>query len=135
MIAGFHISDNLIQSFVWTIVNSIWQFTLIAVVMSVLLKVYSNAKSVIRYAISLTSIFASFGIFIATFLYYYSGQSADQIRYFSTRLADYQANFPDVTTSDQLYIWITTYQNPIIITWMIGVALFAVRILGSALYI
>lgn len=135
MIAGFHISDNLIQSFVWTIVNSIWQFTLIAVVMSVLLKVYSNTKSVIRYAISLTSIFASFGIFITTFLYYYSGQSADQIRYFSTRLADYQANFPDVTTSDQLYIWITTYQNPIIITWMIGVALFAVRILGSALYI
>jgi len=137
MISQLFNSDNhLITSLVWTLIHSLWQFTIVGLCMSFLLKIFEHKKPFIKYYISLGSLFLSFGIAVFTFIYFYidtSGQqSLIQLSGFisSQDIASTQGGFLDMVQHG-----IEKYQFPIFITWVGGVTLFGLKFLLSIAYV
>ena len=70
MLTSIPLEEHTINALVWTIIHSLWQFTLIGVIMSVFLKLYQNHRANIRYLIALGSLMTALLTAATTFLYY-----------------------------------------------------------------
>jgi len=132
----FQFEEQTINALVWTIVHSLWQFTLIGVVMSVFLKLYQHKESKIRYRLALSSLFLSIIAAACTFLYYQmANESINSNEVFISSVIQINpANGEkDITTS--LFAWIDAYHTPIFFTWLVGVILFSIKFIFSLGYV
>lgn len=132
----FSLSDTqILQSAGWAILHSTWQFTLIALIMTFLLKYYQNEKSFIRYYIALGSIIIALFSFCLTFLFYwYEGQDITQW-YVQVEVSHLSQDKALVSFWNIVNGWLAEYQEPIVYTWMIGVGLFMLRLIISLGYV
>lgn len=133
------LESSTVNALVWSIIHSIWQFSLVALIMSLLLKRFQNHTANLRYLIALGSLGFSFIVSLCTFLYYfYETSGADLITmYDKQEFMIYIGSEPIVNTSlwMDMYAWIDQYQQPIFYTWLIGVLLFASKFLFSLGYV
>ena len=112
--AWMNFSDGpFAEALVWTILHSMWQFVIIALGMSFLLKMYQNHKSSVRYYISLVSMFVALLTFVLTFIYFYHDGKGDVILFPERKLSEVSAIITQTSVWDQLYAWIQLYQKPI----------------------
>jgi beta-lactamase regulating signal transducer with metallopeptidase domain len=133
------LESSTVNALVWSIIHSIWQFSLIALIMSLLLKRYQNHTSNLRYLIALGSLGFSFIVSLGTFLYYYYETSGADLITMSEK-QEFIINIssePIVNSSlwMDIYVWIDQYQQPIFYTWLIGVLLFASKFVFSLGYV
>jgi bla regulator protein blaR1 len=63
------IPDNLLQTFGWTLVHSLWQLVFLAGLLWVVLKITHQAKPSVKYRISVGALLLSMGMVIGTFYY------------------------------------------------------------------
>jgi beta-lactamase regulating signal transducer with metallopeptidase domain len=134
--AWMNFSDGpFAEALVWTILHSIWQFVVIALGMSFLLKMYQNHKSSVRYYISLTSMFVALLTFVLTFMYFYYEGNGDVTLFPERKIHEVRAIIAQTSVWDQLYAWIQLYQKPIFLTWALGATLFGLRLTGSMVYV
>lgn len=134
--AWMNFSDGpFAEALVWTILHSMWQFVIIALGMSFLLKMYQNHKSSVRYYISLVSMFVALLTFVLTFIYFYHDGKGDVILFPERKLSEVSAIITQTSVWDQLYAWIQLYQKPIFLTWVLGATLFGLRLTGSMVYV
>lgn len=135
MITTSYFSDEFINAAGMAIFHSAWQFTLIALVMTFLLKYFQNNEANIRYLISLSSLFLSIIVFGATFCYYFfDGSDVTSVVFMSSQ-GFFENNNTTHSSWNTLMLWLTLHQKAIVITWLIGIGIFALRILGSWAYI
>lgn len=127
--------DNVVSALIWTMLHSFWQFTLIALVMSILLKMYQDHKSPIRYFISLASMVLALVVFIGTFAYYIPDESALTSIFLGAEIFEHQGFNSTTDWWQEMQLWIAAYQRPIFITYIMGVILFGVRFLGAMIYV
>ncbi len=133
-------SDSFIDAFGWTVLHSLWQATVIAIITGFLLLVCRKKSAHTRYKIAA---FGMFSIFIAAFgTFWYLYQSS-----FSVPLtAGITANFVEAVEGIELETISTTsiqgfkdYFNqhlPLIVTlWLMGAVVFFLRLLGGLIYI
>ncbi len=136
MLKYLYFEDNTIEALVWTIIHSLWQFTLIATVMSVLLKLYQSEKSEKRYYMVLGSLVLSLVTSTATFLYYYLQNENESTTWvwsgpiFSFTSLEQNENF-----LSQFYGLIDAYRMPIFVLWLSGVLLFILKFIFSMAYV
>lgn len=135
--AHFNILEGqFAEALVWTIIHSIWQFTVIALIMSVFLKLSQHHKSINRYYISLGSMVLALATFVTTFMAYYLVHKETVVMISINEIADItSAATPKMSLLDQFTTWITIYQTPIFMTWILGVGLFGLRLIGSLVYV
>lgn len=129
-------SADVTNALVWTMMHSIWQFLVIAIIMSVLLKRYAADSAAKRYNIATFSLLSAFITSIVTFLYYFSATNGPEAT------TTFQGIQWQVTSSSlpqdfsfNMMSWIEQNQQFIFYTWITGVILFSIRFLFSALYI
>ncbi len=133
------ISENLVNTIVQSIFHSLWQFTIMALFMSVLLKKLQNAPASVRYNIALGSLFVAILLFTGSFIYFYQDTLDQQIgnpsvQIITTTVSEYMEpngfNFFDwMQQTMEAYRW------PLAITWIAGVILFGFRLFGSLMYV
>jgi beta-lactamase regulating signal transducer with metallopeptidase domain len=136
MLSIFQPDQHLINAFVWTLIHSLWQFGLIALLMSVLLKLYQNSAPAIKYNIAMGSLVLSFFTAVATFLYFYYDQASDELPTLVNEMTYY---VPAAASQNNLLLsltsWIDQYQLPVFYTWVMGVVLFGLKFVISVGYV
>lgn len=133
----FQLDNHVVSALVWMLVHSLWQFTVIAVLMSVAIKYQQEKKSAVKYYMALFSLALSFFVAVGTFCYYYfdySGQQASAAIF--RRVSDIASgNYPVDSLFGALYSWIEKYQMVIFYTWIMGVILFIAKFVISMVYV
>lgn len=136
MLTSIPLEEHTINALVWTIIHSLWQFTLIGVIMSVFLKLYQNHRANIRYLIAVGSLMTALLIAVTTFLYYqitFTGIQTTDIFNISMLYVASKPVETDFLTF--VYSWIDTYRIPIFIAWISGVVLFGFKFIFSLAYV
>ena len=133
-------SDSFIEAFGWTVLHSLWQATLIAIITGFLLLICRKKNANTRYKIAAFGMLSIFITAVGTFLYLYQSS-------FSTPIAvGITANLVGVVEGIELEAISPTsiqgfkdYFNnhlPLIVTlWLMGAAVFFLRLLGGLIYI
>ena len=128
--------SQVISSLVWTLIHSVWQFGVIALLMSILLKMYQKQKSTLKYYIALGSLALSFLTAIVTFCYYYYSNTVQDLTVFIHDTSNFtSAASPENSLLLSIKLYIDQYQLPVFYTWVIGVAFFAIRFIMSVIYV
>lgn len=135
MIATSYLSEEFINAAGMAIFHSAWQFTLIALVMTFLLKYYQNGKANVRYIISLSSLLLSILIFGATFLFYYLEKNGTTSLVILSSHGHFETRNLVPSAWQTTITWLELHQKAIVITWLLGIGIFSLRLLGSWLYI
>ncbi len=137
MLLSQWIHDDVVTAIVQTIFHSLWQFTIIALIMSVLLQRYQNAAATTRYNIALGSLMTSIAVFILSLVYFYPHEQQTNIINIQTHISDYD-QAPEMVAYhmyDNLQSFMEKYRWPLAVTWIVGVVLFGVRLMGSLIYV
>jgi bla regulator protein blaR1 len=155
---GNWFTPELLSAIGWTIVHSLWQGALVAVLLAIVLAALRNNASTNRYAVSVTAMFAMLQISLFTFFAIYEPRSlADDL---TSPMAIVGSEAPvnqvfglneanensEVLATAQEQNSVVSYYNAtienikhnlhlIVATWLIGVMLFSLRFAGSLLYI
>lgn len=133
------LSDAMIHALGWTFIHSIWQGSLIALVLAIVLNRVSGKKSGLRYQIS---IFALFTILIAsliTFTIYLDQYTVGQDG--GMMIALLKNTGPSITAAsseqpEQFFTLSFDRYLPFIVgIWIVGMIIFALRLGGGALYV
>jgi bla regulator protein BlaR1 len=126
---------EIINALVWTLLHSVWQFALIALLMSFLLKRYETGGPEKRYFIALVSLLVAFFTGVGTFLYYFNLSASDHTNTFIQTIQwSENGSLAANGFSDDLFLWIERHQHLIFYFWISGVILFSIRFILAALY-
>ena len=142
-----YISDTAVQAMGWTIFHSIWQGSLIVILLSLVFAYIKNAT--VRYNVALMGMLALLMAFIITFTYEYDQLlNATVEAVYDEPIAEMSA--VDITTQsmqDASFIswfrgslqkteqWIEPYIPIIVYLWIFGAIVFALRLMGGYLYL
>ena len=127
-------SESMIQAFGWTLIHSLWQGTLLALLAALSFYMLRKAKPNARYVAGVSSIVVQVVLSVITFAHYYVQAPAASITkplpYAapSTMIASGTYSLP-VTLKAQL--WIAAHLNELVICWLIGAAFLLLRFAGG----
>jgi beta-lactamase regulating signal transducer with metallopeptidase domain/predicted nucleic acid-binding Zn-ribbon protein len=139
-------SENLDYALGWMVVHSLWQGTLIAFVTGLVNIALHKKAARVRYIVSNTSLFLILAMAVTTFCYHYDfSKTPSEIRVIPTQLdaivqmpTDIVNPTSDIATplSIQGFKDYFNHNMPLIVTiWILGVAVFILRLLGGVSYI
>jgi bla regulator protein blaR1 len=138
-------SENLDYALGWMVVHSLWQATLIAFIAGALNIALRKRSARVRYIVSNVSLLMILAMSVATFCYNYDfSKSASQVVFIPTNETA-QAQITEIITPNSEIVTplsiggFKDYFNhnlPLIVTiWVLGVALFMLKLLGGVSYI
>ena len=135
MIDSF-LQPEIIHALSWTLIHSLWQISVVAILLSVFLKICKHSDAIIKYYMSVGSLLLSIMIAAMTFAFYYdpvhnptSGLS-DNLMSQAQVLTMTESNYKDVINN-----WLQNYNIVIVYAWIIGSALFFIKFLGGYAYL
>ncbi|MCW3788836.1 M56 family metallopeptidase [Plebeiibacterium sediminum] len=133
----------------WTIVHSLWQGTILLMILLILLSILRKYSSQVRYFISFTIIVIMLGWSISTFVNSYNyAKEKQNVKYELLQNPEYFKNLVnqsiDNTQAEQTQsfnikliktrAWFQRNFPLFLSVWLIGIALFTVRLLGGLAY-
>ena len=133
-------SDSFIEAFGWTVLHSLWQATLIAIITGFLLLIGRKKSANTRYKIAAFGMLSIFISAVSTFWYLYQSSVSVPLT------AGITANIVEVvegieietisTTSVQGFKDYFKEHLPLIVTlWLMGAVVFFLRLLSGLIYI
>ena len=134
------INDQVVQAFVLTMFHTLWQFSVIALVMSFLLKKYHFTSSSSKYYIALGSLLLALLTGVGTFFYYLNDGSTNFSSFETELVVMSGAEVIEKHVDLAFYFYqcigyIEQFQVPIFIAWLIGVAFFGIKFFGGFVYV
>lgn len=131
------LSEHLAYAISWTVIHSLWQASLIALIMSWFLNRYKHEDAIIRYRISYAALlFVFFGAAI-TFVFYYcfniSGSDDIVTKSYVVSAAGLVA-VESTSVFFQVGTWLGNNLDLLASMWVLGVMLFSVKLGGSYLF-
>lgn len=135
------ISDELIYALGWTMVHSLWQSILIALVLAFLMLGLQKQSARVRYLAAYISLFAVLILAILTFtdLYEFTSQNIQQEITLLVKANGIVPNNEESsffqTFSQQLVYYFDEHLPLLVTGWLIGMAFFLLRFLGGLAYI
>lgn len=131
------LSEDMIYALGWTVIHSLWQASLIALLMSYLVNRYQNKSSILRYRIAAMSLFAVLVTSLATFIIYYDMSSVSTIMANSTAgtIADSSSSGSSYSIFSSIAGFFENNMVIIVWTWLLGCALFLVKLVGGIVYL
>ncbi len=132
-------SDSVLYALGWTVIHSLWQGTLLAVLLSVLIMALEKRSARVRYEVACGAMFTMLMMAVSTFIIYLDQDTSlmevtvaltnsfvsPSVTFISGETSFFQSNFQDV-------IAFFDQQLPMIVyVWLIGFLFFAVRMAGG----
>lgn len=134
MITDF-LSTEMISALAWTLIHSLWQFTLVALLLTVVLGAMRKAKSATRYLVSLSGLGVMMVMVLVTFVIYYynkGDETAVTIAPLALELHQLRMEPSSILT---LMLLAEKYQQLIVNVWLVGTALLFLRFTGAYVYL
>ena len=147
------LSEQILHALGWTLVHTLWQGTLVALITGFLFLGLKKRSAKIRYVLAVSSLAAILLLSVSTFIRYYSGNpdvdksgisalssSAKGGGVIDEEMNNYQADelLADETGIKVFYAKFTDYFNrhfPILITlWFMGILFFLLKLMGGLIY-
>ncbi|MGV3589787.1 MAG: M56 family metallopeptidase [Adhaeribacter sp.] len=136
------LAPALTKALGWTILHSLWQSTLIAVLLSVAMLLLHRQSSRLRYRVAIGALFLNLAVAVVTFSYYYQSHPANAglkavvaptTSYFSSQpAAAEESNFSLLTAASEYF----AAHLPLLVSlWLLGMALMLLRFMGGLAYL
>ncbi|MEZ4950606.1 MAG: hypothetical protein R2784_14660 [Saprospiraceae bacterium] len=132
------ISEELIYAFGWTVIHSLWQGAMVALILGVIMIPLNKKSAQLRYVISFSALMSILTMAVITFATLISsGPVEEQILMVGT----FESGMTEVGLSkwEALGSWFSQYFNehlPIIVTiWLLGLLFFTLKLFGGLAYI
>ena len=136
-------SDTVLFALGWTVIHSLWQGTLLAVLLSVLMMALEKRSAQIRYEVACGAMFTMLMMALATFIIYLD-QDSSMVE-ITVALMDGSANPSVVITNEEHNFLQTNFQSiitfidqqlPLIVSvWLVGFLFFAFRMTGGFVHL
>lgn len=138
------VSEKVTHALGWTVLHALWQVSLLALIMAIVLWFLKNKSAKIRYTVGCATLFLMLGISQVTFLYQFLNYK--QVEKTNPTADASQLNpVPDesfmllITTESNWTTLVTNYLNEhiqmIVALWIFGFLMFAIRLFGGLHYI
>lgn len=141
-------SEELVSALGWSLLHSLWQGALIALILGVALLFLQKKSSNLRYTLSISAIVLTLFSFLGTFAYLYSEALAHSASYqrtilvFTQRpdsLGGYENIIATATENQGILAVFLDYFNHhlpiIVVVWLLGVLVLSLRFLGGIAYL
>lgn len=128
------LSMELISALAWTLVHSVWQITLVALLAALLSYMLRNAKSSTRYLMALGSMLIMLMMALFTFAVYYGQQGASVVTITPMGMVEAPSPLQASALSAMVYL-AEAYKDVIVQVWLIGAVLLLLRFTGAYLYL
>ena len=134
-------SPNLEYALGWTVVHSLWQATAIALMIAILMIALRKHSAQTRYVVGCVGLFTTLLTSIITFCFYFEFRSTSQTAHYLARTRMIHSIVTDTRQllNSSTRVSFQDYFNqhlPLIVSvWLMGVALFALRLLSGISYI
>ncbi len=132
-------SDTVLYALGWTVIHSLWQGTLLAVLLSVLMMALEKRSARFRYEVACGAMFTMLMMALATFIIYLD-QDSNMVEITATLMSD-SANPSVVITNEEHNFLQSNFQNIIaffdqqlsliVNVWLIGFLFFSVKMTGG----
>ncbi len=135
------ISEDLIYALGWTVMHSLWQGFLIAVLMAITLQVFRKKSSRLRYEVATFSLFLVFISAVCTFIWYLDTAATASDHHLVNMVVPelHAATAADTGLLQGVTQSCIDYFNEhlplIVLLWLVGVAFFVLRLLGGLVYV
>ena len=130
------LSNELAQAFAWTLIHSIWQFTLVAILLTLILKALHNSKSTYRYFIGFGALGICLVMALMTFaIYYMDSLGASSGLEIQKQYQTYVASSSAGLSLTKLLTLIDPYLLAIVNAWLIGSILFFIKFTTGFFYL
>ncbi|TAE01170.1 MAG: hypothetical protein EAZ97_03880 [Bacteroidetes bacterium] len=136
------ISQAFVQAMGWTILHSLWQIALIAIILAVLMLVLHKHSSQTRYFTAMIAMFSALILSCLTFANLYESAEQQQIFANQNTLSNnvsvvYQASFSQ-ESEPQMIDFGSYFEKhlPLIVTiWLLGILVLSLRFMGAWAYV
>lgn len=134
------ISEELIYALGWTVVHSIWQGLLVAIIMALVMQSMQKSSAKLRYEVASISLFLVFVFSFSTFILLYDGISQKEfgeitlIGHASSENAALTGSFFQSTVQTCID-YFNNHLSLIVVIWLIGVTFFLLRLVGGLTYV
>ena len=135
------LSPNLEYALGWTVIHSLWQATAIALIIAILMIALRKQSAQTRYIVSCAGLVAILLASIVTFCFYFEFNTTTQSPHYLARTRIIHSIITDTRQllNSSSRVSFQDYFNqhlPLIVSvWLMGVALFALRLLSGVSYI
>ncbi|MEL7118549.1 MAG: M56 family metallopeptidase [Bacteroidota bacterium] len=136
-------SEAVFHAIGWTIIHSLWQGILVALIAHLIIGKSKDKSSSWKYNVANMGILIVFALAIATFWEYFKAftryveNSREMVYSFSDNYMVIVTQFPEKQGLDKLSMidWVNDHTSLIVWTWMIGVLIFSIRLFGGLWYL
>ncbi len=136
-------SNEFVAALGWSLLHSLWQGALIALLLGIVLLFLQKRSSNLRYTLAASSLGLTLVAFFGTFAYLFNAAKSQQQVFNDTLYIVTQENYHQlvnqVTESQSLFSIFLAYFNehlPIIVVfWLLGVLVLSLRFLGGLAYL
>jgi beta-lactamase regulating signal transducer with metallopeptidase domain len=142
------LNDNIIKALGWNIFNILWQGFIIAIILSLVLRILKGKSSQLRYLISMISLLLIMGFSIFNFINNYDKNTSNSISYIDNNQANESnlllIDFNDIKINKSSIELITLFKDrlisvdkyfPLIVNvWILGVFIFILKFVLSFFY-
>ena len=127
------LSSELTQAFAWTLIHSLWQIALIAVLLSITVRLAKKASAHTKYIMGLVALALTFVVTVVTFAIYYIDLSreVEVFAAFTGELVAYSNDGPKGIAA----LFIEEYLHVIVNVWLLGSLFFLARYTGGYIYL
>ena len=130
------LSNEIIHALTWTLLHSIWQISIVAIILSITLKLCHNADALRKYYLSVGALIGSMIIAVITFVTYYQPpiQGAQDLSHNLMLQAQLSESY-DSGMMTSMTTCIQDYNFIIVNAWLIGSLLFFIKFIGGYVYL
>ncbi len=134
------ISEELIYALGWTVVHSLWQGCIIAILMAFAMHTLKDKTAKVRYELATFSLFLVFAFSLCTFIWYYieAGQMVAYESFISNQviIGDDAGGVSTLHGITQVCMdYFNTHLPTIVLIWLLGVVFFVLRLFGGLAYV
>ena len=134
------ISEELIYALGWTVMHSIWQGFLIAIVMALALQVWSKKSAKVRYEVATFSLFLVLACSVCTFIWHFgsAGEMLEQELTIVSQTSGIDQAVEGTLLqgfSQSCIDYFNTHLPMIVLIWLAGVCFFILRLFGGLAYV
>lgn len=131
-------SEALISAFGWTLVHSLWQGALLALIASIGLYFLRKSPASLRYNLGIGTLCLQVIASLGTFSYYYLNAQnkilSHVVRNSAQAVTDWKTITYEVSLTTKVQLWLTTHIQELVICWLIGAFVLVLRFLGGWIY-
>lgn len=137
IVGTLNISEALVEAIGWTVLHSLWQGTIIALLVGVLAAFVQKQSAVIRYWTGIIGMLATLVWSGITFVKVYFSVKMGVEESFTLTYTEGIEQI--VVVTENKWVWFANYFQdhlPLVVTiWILGVSVFALRFLGGLAYV